>query len=461
MDLITLALAKKHAESLALGGAIPIPGPPGPQGPAGLQGVPGPIGPQGPQGNIGPQGADGQQGPIGATGPAGAAGADGVDGFSPAVTIKTNTATEYVLTITTVDGSFDTPNLKGQGGGGGTGTVESVNIAAGELLLAVDVTDPANPRIHSTQKLIDAIQAAESAYQKPTGGIPQTDLTQALQDTINGAEQIANKVTAVSTSNPNEINYPSEKALADYVDWQVGNMTARHLSFDAQGNAFPTFAHVQDALTGTTSFYKAGQPTVPSINDVIVILSDERYGYATECRFDGATFVLFRRLAVQPMTQMQLDAINSGANAANIASIADKLEDAPHDGNLYGRKDGAWGIVLVGTVPDLDEITTFGAFFGDGYFTFTFPDTVGYFRVRGSVSGENNPTLEIALVDNNTGDLYYAMPIPVTNSNTEYNTGWQIIHTFTPDVEVQMRNASGQLNVFSYVDFAPFKAIRR
>ena len=36
MDVTTLAVAKKHAESLALGGATPIPGPPGPPG----QGVP-------------------------------------------------------------------------------------------------------------------------------------------------------------------------------------------------------------------------------------------------------------------------------------------------------------------------------------------------------------------------------------------------------------------------------------
>lgn len=40
-------------------------------------------------------------------------GADGQDGFSPEITVKTDTATEYVLTITTKSGSFDTPNLRG------------------------------------------------------------------------------------------------------------------------------------------------------------------------------------------------------------------------------------------------------------------------------------------------------------------------------------------------------------
>lgn len=35
----------------------------------------------------------------------------GQEGFSPSITVKTNTSTEYILTITNKDGSFDTPNL--------------------------------------------------------------------------------------------------------------------------------------------------------------------------------------------------------------------------------------------------------------------------------------------------------------------------------------------------------------
>ena len=46
-------------------------------------------------------------------GPQGVPGKDGEDGFSPTITVKTNTSTEYILTITTKDGSYDTPNLRG------------------------------------------------------------------------------------------------------------------------------------------------------------------------------------------------------------------------------------------------------------------------------------------------------------------------------------------------------------
>ena len=40
-------------------------------------------------------------------------GVDGQDGFSPTIVVKTDTSDEYVLTITTKTGSFDTPNLRG------------------------------------------------------------------------------------------------------------------------------------------------------------------------------------------------------------------------------------------------------------------------------------------------------------------------------------------------------------
>jgi hypothetical protein len=40
-------------------------------------------------------------------------GMSGVDGFTPYITVKTSTDTEYILTITNKDGAFDTPNLMG------------------------------------------------------------------------------------------------------------------------------------------------------------------------------------------------------------------------------------------------------------------------------------------------------------------------------------------------------------
>ena len=46
-------------------------------------------------------------------------GKDGTDGISSEISVKTDTDTEYVLTVKDKNGSFDTPNLKGKNGEGG------------------------------------------------------------------------------------------------------------------------------------------------------------------------------------------------------------------------------------------------------------------------------------------------------------------------------------------------------
>lgn len=46
-------------------------------------------------------------------------GANGADGFSPVVTVASNTETEYTLSIQTKTETITTPNLKGSGGSGG------------------------------------------------------------------------------------------------------------------------------------------------------------------------------------------------------------------------------------------------------------------------------------------------------------------------------------------------------
>lgn len=71
-----------------------------------------------------------------------------VDGFSPTIVVKESTSERYVLTITDVDGSYDTPNLKGSGGSASQMSdltdVSLTSLASGDLL-SYDTTDPSNP----------------------------------------------------------------------------------------------------------------------------------------------------------------------------------------------------------------------------------------------------------------------------------------------------------------------------
>ena len=89
---------------------------------------------------------DGAKGDPGQTGATGQAGPAGSDGYSPTITVKTSTGDTYVLTITTADGSFDTPNLKGSGGSGASAMsdltdVDLTGLAAGDILIYSETTD--------------------------------------------------------------------------------------------------------------------------------------------------------------------------------------------------------------------------------------------------------------------------------------------------------------------------------
>lgn len=88
-----------------------------------LKGDKGEQGERGLQGEQGIQGIQGEKGDRGDTGEHGADGKDGtngVDGFSPTISVAENTTSSYILTITDVNGSFNTPNLKGADGTSGS-----------------------------------------------------------------------------------------------------------------------------------------------------------------------------------------------------------------------------------------------------------------------------------------------------------------------------------------------------
>lgn len=88
-----------------------------------LKGDKGEQGERGLQGEQGIQGIQGEKGDKGDTGEHGADGKDGTngaDGFSPTISVAENTTSSYILTINDVNGSFNTPNLKGQDGTSGS-----------------------------------------------------------------------------------------------------------------------------------------------------------------------------------------------------------------------------------------------------------------------------------------------------------------------------------------------------
>lgn len=70
----------------------------------------------------------------------------GSDGYSPTITVKTDTSSLYVLTIKDVNGSYNTPNLKGSGGGS-TPTESDFFLGAhpvGSIYISMTSSNPSN-----------------------------------------------------------------------------------------------------------------------------------------------------------------------------------------------------------------------------------------------------------------------------------------------------------------------------
>ncbi len=92
-----------------------------------------------------PKGDKGDTGAQGEDGIPGTSGQDGADGVSPNISVKVNNATQYILTITDADDSFDTPNLKGQNGADGQDGVDGTSV------LVIEATDENNALTLSSQ----------------------------------------------------------------------------------------------------------------------------------------------------------------------------------------------------------------------------------------------------------------------------------------------------------------------
>lgn len=128
-------------------------------------------------------GAKGETGATGAQGEPGATGATGAAGFSPTITEKVSTASQYILTITTASGSYDTPNLKGGGSSGASRVsqledVALVDLATGDILV-YDSVDAEWKNSNVLSSKVDSI-SVNGVSQTITSGATDLDIASNL-----------------------------------------------------------------------------------------------------------------------------------------------------------------------------------------------------------------------------------------------------------------------------------------
>lgn len=171
-------------------------------------------------------------------------GTNGTNGFSPEITVKTATDSTYILTITTIDGSYDTPNLKGSGSGGASSMedlsdVELTNLANGQIL-----------KWDSTESKWVNVSLGNAAYKNSTNAVTEesTDLLEsgaafsALADKVNkenGKGLSTNDFTnALKTKVEDSANSISINGVAQTItDGSVNLDIASNLITEAQWTA--------------------------------------------------------------------------------------------------------------------------------------------------------------------------------------------------------------------------------
>lgn len=142
-------------------------------------------------------------------------GINGKDGVSPIITVEESTDTSYKLKITNVNGSFITPNLKGEGGAGGNDnyrieatldkttyllTISLLN-GKGEIVSSQSVDFPIESLVvngsynQSTKSLVFTLQNGN------TISIPIGDIVSGLATT----EYVDNSVNSIRLNSGNNV----------------------------------------------------------------------------------------------------------------------------------------------------------------------------------------------------------------------------------------------------------------
>ena len=210
-----------------------------------------------------------------------------------------------------------------------------------------DLTD--KPTIPAAQQQVDwnASSGITSILNKPTLSAVATsgdytdlnnkptinDLTTTTQqDALNSGAtttnitQIATNQADISTINgkiPSAASTSNQLADKAFVNSSVSNMAANYVTSDAQGDNFATKA----ALLAGPYYYK-GQSYTLTNNDYALVESDEtKENATTRYMYDGAQWAFQYIVNNTPLTQAQLDAINSTITSSLVTSYSNHIAD--------------------------------------------------------------------------------------------------------------------------------------
>lgn len=124
------------------------------------------------------------------------------------------------------------------------------------------------------------------------------------------------KVNSIDALIPSAATCSNQLADKDYVNDSINSVTAYYITKNAAGDQFATYAE----LAAATTFYSWGVVRVPTRNDYTIVLDDETHDDEVTRYIYNSGWEYQYTINESPMTQAQLDALNSWITAAKVSA---------------------------------------------------------------------------------------------------------------------------------------------
>lgn len=143
-----------------------------------------------------------------------------------------------------------------------------------------------------------------------------------VEEGLGRKEDVHNKSTVIN-SGSNDRQYPSAKAVNDFVNSSINSLAAYYITKNGQRDAFSTRAELMSA----TQFYSGGVRRFPTKNDYCIVRSDESHDNATTRYLYNNGWEYQYTVNEKPFTEAQIKAIDSGITEQHITNYNKGLED--------------------------------------------------------------------------------------------------------------------------------------
>lgn len=234
-----------------------------------------------------------------------------------------------------------------------------------------DISDNVDDALSSASSALSTAEEAKNTAEEALSSVLEGSGTKIyVNNTLSARQELTGNIQeqfgAITEKIPEQATASNQLADKDFVNSSINAIAAFYITYNAQGDAFPS----KSALESATTVYSGGEVRVPTRNDYCLVLEDEnnnnastRYVYAGEPGEGQWEFQFV--VNATAFTSEQVNAINSGitsalvgkitANETAIASKADKTNTSQTISASVLNLAGNGGLVIKDNYTQTDN----------------------------------------------------------------------------------------------------------